>query len=142
MSEHQRKEQEARTCDNDLPGVAKLELPDPAQEQIGNGKIEEAPKDVDRRGGQAFPRRGRKGALEGMARDPVAEMGKRVREECSAEEVSQVVVPAHDDLHLGAHSAAVSLKTGTHTQTMTVDDWPRAGGLPAPVAKRVVLETP
>jgi hypothetical protein len=34
-----------------------------------------------------------------MARDPIAEMGQRVREEGAPEEVGQVVVPAHDCLY-------------------------------------------
>jgi len=36
-----------------------------------------------------------KGPLEGVTRHPIAEMGQRVREECSAEKVSDAVVAAH-----------------------------------------------
>src|SRR5208283_5602966 len=36
-----------------------------------------------------------------MTRDPIAEMGQRIREEGAPKEVRQVVVPAHDCLHFG-----------------------------------------
>ena len=96
MSEQERKDQDARPEDKDVPGLAQFEAPDPAHQQIADGKVEEAPQDIDRRGRQPYPGRGREGTLEGMARDPIAEMGQGVGEEAAPEEVRQVVVPAHD----------------------------------------------
>jgi hypothetical protein len=40
MSEHQRKEKEARPYDKYVPGIAQLEFPDPTQKQIANNKVE------------------------------------------------------------------------------------------------------
>ena len=99
MSEQDRKDQNARSEDKDVPGLAQFEVPDPAHKQIADSKVEQAPQDIDRRGRQSYAGRGREGALKGMARDPIAEMGQRVREEGAPEEVRQVVVPAHDCLH-------------------------------------------
>ncbi len=97
-SEQDRKDQDARPEDKDVPGFAQFEVPDPAHKQIADSKVEEAPQDIDRRGRQTYPWRGREGTLEGMARDPIAEMGQRVCEEGAPKEVRQVVVPAHDCL--------------------------------------------
>ena len=99
MSEQDRKDQNARPEDKDVPGLVQVEVPDPAHQQIADSKVEEAPQDIDRRGRQPDTGRGREGTLEGMARDPIAEMGQRVREEGAPEEVGQVVVPAHDCLY-------------------------------------------
>jgi len=84
-----------------VPGLAQLEVPDLAHKQIADSKVEEAPQDIDCRGRQPYPGRGREGTLEGMARDPIAEMRQRVREEGAPEEIRQIVVPAHDSLHFG-----------------------------------------
>src|SRR5208283_1985275 len=98
-SEHNRKDQNARPEDKDVPGLAQFEVPDPAHKQIADSKVEDAPHDVDRRGRQPYPGRGREGTLEGMARDPIAKMRQSVRKEGAPEEVRQVVVPACDCLH-------------------------------------------
>ncbi len=45
-----------------------------------------------------YPGRGCEGTLEGVARDAIAQMRQRVREEGAPEEVGQVVAPSHDDL--------------------------------------------
>ena len=94
-----RKDQDARPEDKDVPGLAQFEVPDPAHKQIADSKVEEAPQDIDRRGRQPYPGRGGEGTLEGMARDPIAEMGQRVHEKGAPEEVRQVVVPARDCFH-------------------------------------------
>ena len=98
-----------------MSDLTQLKVPDLAHKQISDSKVEDAPQDIDRRRRQPYPGRGREGALESMARDPVAEMGQRVREEGAPEEVRQVVVPAHDGLHfrLLRHSLTTSstLKT-------------------------------
>ena len=39
MSEHQRHDQEARPADQDVPALAQLEVPDPAQKQIADSKV-------------------------------------------------------------------------------------------------------
>ena len=57
---------------------AQAEAADAAKEQIGHGKIEESPEDIDCRRGQALSRRRCEGALEGAARDSVNEMGQAV----------------------------------------------------------------
>ena len=87
-----------------MQGLSQLEVPDPAHKQIADSKIEEAPQYIDRRGRQPYPGRRREGTLEGMTRDPIAEMGKRVSEEGAPKKVRQVVVPAHDHLHVRSPS--------------------------------------
>jgi hypothetical protein len=78
-----------------MRGLAQIEVPDTADEQIGNGKIEETAHNIDRRRGQAYPGRRREGALEGISRDSVAEMRQGVRQEYAAEEIRNIVIPAH-----------------------------------------------
>lgn len=101
MSGQDRNDQDARPEDKDVSGLAQFEVPDPAHQQIADSQVEEAPQDIDRRGRQPHPGRGREGTLESMTRDPVAEMGQCIREESTPEKVSQVVVPAHDRLQFG-----------------------------------------
>jgi len=48
-SKQDRKDQDARPEDKDVPGLAQFEVPDPAHKQIADGKVEEAPKDIDGR---------------------------------------------------------------------------------------------
>ncbi len=74
-SEQDRKDQDARPEDKDVLGLAQFEVPYSAHKQIADSKVEEAPQDIDRRGRQPYPGRGREGTLEGMARDAIAEMG-------------------------------------------------------------------
>ena len=99
MSQQERHDQDARPKDKNVQGLAQLEVADPAHKQIADSKIEEAPQDIDRRGRQPYPGRGCEGTLEGMSRDPIAQMGKRVSEEGAPEKIRQVVVPGHDCLH-------------------------------------------
>ena len=66
MSEEDRHDQYARTEDNDVPGLAQLKVADPTHKQIADSKVEEAPQDIDHRGRQPYPWRGRDGTLEGM----------------------------------------------------------------------------
>jgi hypothetical protein len=79
--------------------LAQFEVPNPAHQQIADSKVEEPPQNIDRRRRQPYSRRGGEGTLEGMARDPITEVGERVRDENAPEEVRQIVVPAHDRLH-------------------------------------------
>src|SRR5579863_5722158 len=95
---HQRHQQHAGSEYQHVRGSAQVEAADTTDEQIGDCKIEKAPEDVDRRGGQAFARRGCKRTLKGIARDSIDEMGHRVGQECAPEEVGQVVIPAHDKI--------------------------------------------
>ena len=83
-------------------GLAQIEVAHTTNQQVADGKVEEAPQDIDHRGGQAYPGRGCKWALEGVPRDPVAEMGQRVREECASKKVGHVVVPARRSSLLAA----------------------------------------
>jgi hypothetical protein len=46
-----------------------------------------------------------------MARDPIAEMGQRVREECAPEEVRHIVIPAHCCSLLIAEPMVAGLRT-------------------------------
>ena len=39
-----------------MPGLAQIEAADTANEQVADGKVKEAPCDIDRGGGQANPR--------------------------------------------------------------------------------------
>ena len=95
VGEHHRLEQDAGSEDEHMRCLAQIEFADPADQQVPDGKVEEAPQDIDPRGGQAFPGRRREGTLEGMARDPIAEMGQSIREEHAPEKVRHVVIPAH-----------------------------------------------
>lgn len=52
MGEHERHNQHGRPKDEDVPVLAQFETPDPAHKEIAGGKVEKAPKDVDRRRGQ------------------------------------------------------------------------------------------
>src|ERR1019366_10801289 len=92
---HYRHDQDARPEDEHVLGLAQIETADTADEQVADSQIEKAPQDIDRRGRQPFPRRVRERTLEGMARNPIAEMRQGVREECAPEEVRHMVVPAH-----------------------------------------------
>ena len=47
MSEQERKDQDARPEDKDVPGLAQFEAPDPAHQQIADGKVEEAPENIN-----------------------------------------------------------------------------------------------
>jgi hypothetical protein len=95
VSEEKRHDEYARPKDKDVLGLLQVEIADTAHEQIGDGEIQEPPEDIDPRGRQTNPGRVRKGALEGMPRDSIAEMGKRVGEEGAPEKVGQIVIPAH-----------------------------------------------
>jgi hypothetical protein len=66
VREHERHDQDARPEDEHVPGVAQTEVADTTDEQVADGKVEEAPEDIDRRGRQTFPGRRCEGALEGM----------------------------------------------------------------------------
>src|ERR1700722_6208857 len=102
MGEEERHHDDARPKDEDVLGFFQVEIADAAHEQIGDGEVEEPPEDIDPRRRQTYPGRGRKGALEGMSRDAVSEMGQRVGEEGSPEKVGKVVIPAHSALDCGA----------------------------------------
>lgn len=91
-----------------MPSLAQIEAADTADKQITDSKVEEAPQDIDRRGRQPNSGRGGKRALEGMARDPIAKMGQRVREEGTPEKVCCVVVPAHKCLPSEFHFLRIS----------------------------------
>jgi len=62
-----------------VPGLAQIEAADTADKQITDSKVEEAPQDIDRGGRQPNSGWGGKGTLEGMARDPIAEMSAFAR---------------------------------------------------------------
>ena len=47
--QHERHEQNPRAEYKHMPGVAQVETADPADEQIGDGKVEKAPQHIDRR---------------------------------------------------------------------------------------------
>ncbi len=51
----QRHDQDARPEGDDVRGLAQIEAADTTDEQIADGKIKEAPYDIDRRGRQAHP---------------------------------------------------------------------------------------
>jgi hypothetical protein len=108
MGEEERHHDDARPKDEDVLGFFQVEIADAAHEQIGDGEVEEPPEDIDPRRRQTYPGRGRKGALEGMSRDAVSEMGQRVGEEGSPEKVGKVVIPAHSALDCGADAWAVN----------------------------------
>jgi hypothetical protein len=93
--EHHRHDQDAGPEDQYVSRAAQIEAADPADQQIGYDKIEEAPEHIDQGGGQAHTRRCCEGALEGVPRNPVDEMGQGIRQKCAGEEVSQIVVPPH-----------------------------------------------
>jgi ABC-type nickel/cobalt efflux system permease component RcnA len=57
MGEHERHDQDACAEDEHVGGLAQIEAADAADEQVADGEIEEAPRDIDRRGGQADARR-------------------------------------------------------------------------------------
>jgi hypothetical protein len=52
--EHQRHDQDARSEDEHVLRLAQVEVADATDELMANGKVEEAPQDIDHRGGQAF----------------------------------------------------------------------------------------
>jgi hypothetical protein len=95
MGEQYRHNQDARPEGEHMRGAAQIEAADPTDEQISNGEIEKAPKDVDQGRGQADSRRRCERALERVPGNPIAEMGHGVRKECTAEEVRDIMVPAH-----------------------------------------------
>ena len=101
MSEQHRHDQDARSKDKDVPGLAQIEVPGPAHQKVADRKVEETPQDIDHRGRQSHPRRPREGTLKGVAGDPIAEMGQDVRQESAPEKVGQVMKPPHDGLQCG-----------------------------------------
>lgn len=48
---HQRHDQNTRPEDEHVPGIAQIEVADTTNEQVADGKVEEAPKHIDCRGG-------------------------------------------------------------------------------------------
>jgi len=78
-----------------VPGVKQAEAAYAANEQPGDGEIEEAPENIHRGGGEALSRRLGEGALKGAARDAVGQMRQGVGEERAAKEVREIVVPVH-----------------------------------------------
>ena len=92
---NERYERDAGAEREHLPGVEQAEAANPADEQPGDGEIEEAPENIHRGGGQAFSRRFGEGALKGAARDAVGQMRQGVGEERSAKEVREILVPVH-----------------------------------------------
>jgi len=99
VGEHERHEQDARSEDQHMLGLAQIEVAYAADQKVSQAQIEEAPKDIDRRGGQALARRRCEGALKGMSRDSVAEMRQCICEERSPKKVCKVMIPAHGNLH-------------------------------------------
>ena len=93
--EHDRYEQKPSAESEDMSSVEQAEAADAANEEVGDGKVEKAPCDVDCRGRQTLPRGFCERALERSARDSVGYMGYGVGEECAREEVRNVVVPGH-----------------------------------------------
>ena len=93
---HQRHDQDAGSEREHVRVLAQVEAADATDEQVGDGKVEQAPKDIDRRGGQAFAGRRCEGTLEGIARYSIDKMGHCVGQECAPEEVGDVMIPAHD----------------------------------------------
>src|SRR5664279_32300 len=91
---HERHQQDTGPEGEHVPGLAQLEAPDAADEQVSHGEVEESPQDVDRGGREAFPGRRCERALERVSRDSVAEMRERVRKKSAPEEVGYVVVPS------------------------------------------------
>ena len=63
-------------------GLAQIKAAHTTDEQVADGEVEDAPQDIDLGGGQAYPGWCCEGALESMPRNPIAEMGQRIREEC------------------------------------------------------------
>jgi hypothetical protein len=95
VGKHERLDEDSRPEDEHVLCLAQIKAADTTNKQVANRKVEEAPQDVDPRGRQAYPRGRCKGALKGVSRDSVAEMGQRVREEYSREKIGYVMVPAH-----------------------------------------------
>src|SRR5208282_1170836 len=98
LGQHEGHGEDSGGEDEDGAGLAQVEIADAADEEIADGEVEKAPEDVDRRGGQAFAGWMGKGTLERAARDAIEEMGQAVGEEHAAEEIGDVVVPAHEGL--------------------------------------------
>jgi hypothetical protein len=63
----QRHDQDARPEHQHVRGLAQIEAADTTNQEVSDGKVEEAPYHIDYRGGQAHPRWRCKGALEGMS---------------------------------------------------------------------------
>lgn len=74
---------------------AQVEVAHTTYKQISDGEVEQAPRDIECGRGQSHSRRRGEGALEGMPRDSIAEMGQSVCEERAPEEVRHKMVPAH-----------------------------------------------
>lgn len=91
----QRHDQDACAENENVRRLAQIKTADTTDEQISDGEIEQAPRDIDHRGRQAHAGRRCERALERMPGDPIAEMGQSVREEYAPEEVRKIVVPAH-----------------------------------------------
>jgi hypothetical protein len=87
MGQHERHDKHARPENKNVPGLAQIEAADATDKQIADDEIKETPRDIDYRGGQAFPGRRCKRTLEGMPRDSIAEMGQSIREKRASEEV-------------------------------------------------------
>ncbi len=77
----QRHKQYARPQNKHVRGLAEIEATHTTNEQVADGKIEQAPEDIDCRGRQTHSRWRCEGALKRMPRDPIAQMGQGVREE-------------------------------------------------------------
>ena len=55
VGKHYRHDEDARAEDEHVPVLAQTEAADTTNEQVADGKVEEAPEDIDHRGGQAHP---------------------------------------------------------------------------------------
>src|SRR5580692_6401186 len=55
VGKHERLKQDARPEHQHMPGLAQIEAADTTDEHVAHSKIEEAPQNIDHRGGQAFP---------------------------------------------------------------------------------------
>ncbi len=67
--------------------LAQIETADTTDQQVADGKVEQAPQNIDRRGGQAYTGWRCEGTLESMSGDAIPEMGQRVRQERASEKV-------------------------------------------------------
>ena len=57
VGKHERHNEDARPEDERVLGLAQIKVAHTTNQQVADGKVEEAPQDIDHRGGQAYPRR-------------------------------------------------------------------------------------
>jgi len=112
MGSHDGDGKDAGSEDEHVLRLLQFEGANAADEDIADRKVEKSPIDVDGRGRKADPGRGGEGALEGVPRDAIDEMGDCVRQERAAEEIGNVMVPAHVESSFIVVIETQPLKTG------------------------------